>query len=169
MLDGGKREARCVRNATPIMLRHCPWPERPAIMKLEFSRWLGRGWTWNAYPLKYHCFCKRWNNCREKDRPDEQRERERDGSDRVPDIVRYNENMAATWKSSMALLWRSGSTCKTLLSKGKKGERISAIRIIDLQSLIFCNFNDSSRICVIFRDRFFFTRARFKFIFAIHY
>lgn len=64
---------------------------------------------------------------------------------------------------------RSGSTCKTLLSKGKKGERISAIRIIDLQSLIFCNFNDSSRICVIFRDRFFFTRARFKFIFAIHY
>lgn len=32
-----------------------------------------------------------------------ERETERQ-CDRVPDIVRYNENMAATWKSPMALL-----------------------------------------------------------------
>lgn len=137
--------ARYARNTRPRKLRHCPWPERPAIMKLEFSRWLGRGWTWNTHPLKYHCFCKRWNNRPAEKRTDETDERERE-REMEAGVIEYRTlcGIMKTWPPPGNPRWHcfeqrsSRNTCKTLFER----ERLNDTNNI-------CNFDNSSYICII--------------------
>lgn len=112
--DGGKREGllRALRaqhsptKATPLSLTRETRDNEIRVLSLTGAR-LNVEHT----PVEISLLLQKVEQPpgREKDRRNGwEGERERNGSrrDRVPDIVRYNENMAATWKSSMALLWR---------------------------------------------------------------